>query len=480
MKVRIVRQPAGLICINQGHLLEKDLNNLFNDYAFEIVQSQTHDNRIEVVFDPRHEFKVRSIVNNWMSVFTVDLGNQIKFIEQLKGEGKVIKDEHIYTASITAEDVLYEDIQPITNAPTNGVIEFIFAKKIKNSCDYQYLNLMQDIRDNGTVKTDRTGTGTKSVFGRQMRFDLNEGIPLLTTKKIHLPSVIHELIWFLNGDTNIKYLNDNGVTIWNEWADANGDLGPVYGAQWRSWHDVQILHPERHADKIEQFKKLGYLTTGSAKRDIVPGEYVMMEKFIDQISEALSTLKNNPDSRRIIVSSWNVPELPLMKLMPCHSLFQFYVTDLTIEERMVWAAKNVRNYGMCFYTGLSEKEEEQAEHTRHDELGVPRQRLSCQLYQRSCDVFLGLPFNVASYAILTHMFAQQLNMTVGDFVWTGGDTHLYKTHAEQVEKQLARTWREMPKLKFARKPNSIFDYKFDDFIIENYDPHPGIKAPVAV
>jgi thymidylate synthase len=262
----------------------------------------------------------------------------------------------------------------------------------------QYLEFMRHVKEHGAIKTDRTGTGTRSVFGYQMRFDLQQGFPLLTTKKVHLKSIIHELIWFLQGSTNIAYLKENGVSIWDEWADAEGNLGPIYGYQWRNWPTPNGEH-------------------------------------IDQISQVLEQIRNTPDSRRMIVSSWNVADVPNMKLPPCHALFQFYVAD---------------------------------------------GKLSCQLYQRSADIFLGVPFNIASYAILTHMMAQQAGLEVGDFVWTGGDCHLYSNHMEQVDLQLSRDTRELPRLVLKRKPDSLFDYRFEDFEIEGYDPHPGIKAPVAV
>lgn len=261
-----------------------------------------------------------------------------------------------------------------------------------------YLALMDLILKEGTPKSDRTGTGTLSIFGHQMRFDLSKGFPLVTTKKCHLRSIIHELLWFLKGETNIQYLHENNVTIWDEWADEAGNLGPVYGKQWRSW----------------------------PKSD---------GQTIDQIARVVDDLKNNPDSRRIIVSAWNVGELDQMALAPCHAFFQFYVAD---------------------------------------------GKLSCQLYQRSCDVFLGLPFNIASYALLTHMLAQQCDLEVGDFVWTGGDVHLYSNHLEQTRLQLTRAPRALPQLNIKRKPESIFDYQFDDFEITGYDPHPAIKAPVAI
>ena len=250
----------------------------------------------------------------------------------------------------------------------------------------------------GVNKNDRTGTGTRSVFGYQMRFNLQHGFPLVTTKKLHLRSIIHELLWFLKGDSNIQYLKDNGVSIWDEWADENGNLGPIYGVQWRKW---------RGADN----------------------------QTIDQIAELVHTIKTNPDSRRMIVTAWNVAELPKMALPPCHMMFQVYVAD---------------------------------------------GKLSCQLYQRSCDIFLGVPFNIASYSLLTHMLAQQCDLEVGDFVWTGGDCHLYSNHFDQVRLQLSREPRPYPKLVIKRRPESIFDYKYEDFEIVGYDPHPTIKAPVAV
>lgn len=275
----------------------------------------------------------------------------------------------------------------------------------------QYLDLLEKILDEGAQKGDRTGTGTLSIFGYQMRFDLSEGVPLVTTKKIHLPSIIHELLWFLRGNTNIKYLNDRNVKIWDEWADESGDLGPVYGSQWRSWWDAYN------------------------------------DESIDQIAQAIWLINTNPNSRRIIVSAWNVASLPdesispqenvangKMALAPCHCLFQFYVAG---------------------------------------------GKLSCQLYQRSCDTFLGVPFNIASYALLTHMFAHQCDLGVGDFIWTGGDVHLYSNHLEQARLQLTREPYSLPKLAFKRKPASIFEYEFDDFDIQGYQSHETIKAKIS-
>jgi len=262
----------------------------------------------------------------------------------------------------------------------------------------QYLDLLQRILDDGAIKGDRTGTGTRSVFGHQMRFDLSEGFPVLTTKKLHLRSIIIELLWFLSGDTNIRYLKENGVSIWDEWADENGDLGPVYGFQWRSW----------------------------------PGPD---GQSVDQISKLIEQIRRNPNSRRLMVVAYNPAYVDQMALPPCHSLFQFYVAD---------------------------------------------GKLSCQLYQRSADTFLGVPFNIASYALLTHMVAQQCDLEVGDFVWTGGDTHLYSNHIEQTQLQLSRTPLALPTLRIKRKPADIFSYEYEDFEILNYEAHPHIKAPVAV
>jgi len=262
----------------------------------------------------------------------------------------------------------------------------------------QYLEMMRHVRERGSRKEDRTGTGTLSVFGYQMRFDLGQGFPMVTTKKLHTKSIIHELLWFLSGDTNIRYLNENGVSIWDEWADESGNLGPVYGHQWRFW---------KGADG----------------------------RPIDQIANVLDQIRNQPDSRRMIVSAWNVGELERMALQPCHALFQFYVAD---------------------------------------------GRLSCQLYQRSCDIFLGVPFNIASYALLTIMMAQQTGLEPGDFVWTGGDCHLYLNHLDQAEEQLSREPFPLPSLRIKRKPQSIFGYKYEDFEIVGYQHHPHIKAPVAV
>ncbi|MGM0632013.1 MAG: thymidylate synthase [Pseudomonadota bacterium] len=262
----------------------------------------------------------------------------------------------------------------------------------------QYLDLMQRILDEGVVRDDRTGTGTMAVFGHQMRFDLSEGFPLVTTKKLHIRSIVHELLWFLSGDTNIRYLKENGVSIWDAWADQHGDLGPVYGFQWRSW----------------------------------PGPD---GQSVDQISRLIEQIRTNPNSRRLMVVAYNPAYTEQMALPPCHCLFQFFVAE---------------------------------------------GRLSCQLYQRSADTFLGVPFNIASYALLTHMVAQQCDLEVGEFIWTGGDTHLYSNHLEQAREQLTRAPRPLPRLTIARRPTSIFDYRYEDFEISGYDPHPHIKAPVAV
>jgi thymidylate synthase len=262
----------------------------------------------------------------------------------------------------------------------------------------QYLDLMQHVLSHGARKSDRTGTGTLSIFGAQLRFDLNAGFPLLTTKKVHLKSIVHELLWFLEGETSVKYLQDHGVTIWNEWADANGELGPVYGYQWRSWPAADGRH-------------------------------------IDQISQVLEQIRNNPDSRRMIVSAWNVADLDKMALMPCHAFFQFYVAG---------------------------------------------GKLSCQLYQRSADIFLGVPFNIASYSLLTMMIAQVCGFDLGDFVHTFGDTHLYLNHLDQAREQLSRQPRQLPIMRLDPAVQDLFEFKYEDFTLEGYDPHPAIKAPIAV
>lgn len=262
----------------------------------------------------------------------------------------------------------------------------------------QYLSMLRHVRDTGVRKDDRTGTGTLSVFGYQMRFELSQGFPVVTTKKLHLRSIVHELLWFLSGDSNISYLQDNGVSIWDDWADESGELGPVYGVQWRNW-------PQANGESI------------------------------DQISELVEGLRENPNSRRLLVTAWNVAEIPNMALPPCHCMFQFYVAD---------------------------------------------GKLSCQLYQRSADIFLGVPFNIASYALLTHMLAQQADLNVGEFIWTGGDCHLYLNHLNQTDEQLQRAPLPLPRLAIKRRPDSIFDYRYDDFEILNYESHPHIRAAIAV
>jgi thymidylate synthase len=318
--------------------------------------------------------------------------------------------------------------------------------------DTEYLRLMHTTLMTGNTKTDRTGTGTRSIFGYQMRFDLMKGFPLLTTKKVHTRSIVHELLWFLNGDTNVKYLQDNGVSIWDDWADEDGELGPIYGYQWRSWPAHTVVGDTYFGESIDQITKL-----------------------IDQI-------KTNPDSRRLLVSAWNPAQIDEMKLPPCHALFQFYTRELTLEQR------DALSPNPAFYRGTDTwgaalrgvPDNVAYAHEHFDATGVPRRALDCQLYQRSADIFLGVPFNIASYALLTHMIAQQCDMIAGDFIWTGGDCHLYSNHAEQVDLQLSRTLNPSPQLVINRKPDSIFDYRVEDFEFTGYAPHPAIKAPVAV
>lgn len=342
----------------------------------------------------------------------------------------------------------------------------------------QYLALMQDILDNGVVKKDRTGVGTLSVFGRQLRFDLKEGFPLVTTKKVHLKSIIHELLWFLNGDTNVKYLQENGVKIWNEWANEEGNLGPVYGKQWREWRDCKVV--ECHdVGRTQQLMQRGYKYIGNMKEDGTT--YLVYEKAHDQISKVIQQLREDPDSRRIIVSAWNVGDLDDMALNPCHNYFQFYTTEMTLLERLDWyEANEPEKFANAPLINHEDIDNEERLHETLDREGIPRRKLSCFFLMRSNDVFLGLPFNIASYALLTHIVAQQLNMVPDELVYSGVDVHLYSNHLEQAKLQLTREPYPLPKLVIKRKPGSIFDYKYEDFELVGYQAHPHIAAPVAV
>lgn len=342
----------------------------------------------------------------------------------------------------------------------------------------QYLALMQDILDNGVIKKDRTGVGTLSVFGRQLRFDLKEGFPLVTTKKVHLKSIIHELLWFLNGDTNVKYLQENGVKIWNEWANEEGNLGPVYGKQWREWRDCKVV--ECHdVGRTQQLMQRGYKYIGNIKEDGTT--YLVYEKAHDQISKVIQQLREDPDSRRIIVSAWNVADLDDMALNPCHNYFQFYTTEMTLLERLDWYEVNEpEKFASAPLINHEDIDDEERLHETLDREGIPRRKLSCFYMMRSNDYLLGAPFNVASYALLTHMIAQQLNMVPDELVYSGVDVHLYSNHLEQAKLQLTREPYPLPKLVIKRKPDSIFDYKYEDFELVGYQAHPHIAAPVAV
>lgn len=342
----------------------------------------------------------------------------------------------------------------------------------------QYLALMQDILDNGVVKKDRTGVGTLSVFGRQLRFDLKEGFPLVTTKKVHLKSIIHELLWFLNGDTNVKYLQENGVRIWNEWANAEGELGPVYGKQWREWRDCKVV--ECHdVGRTQQLMQRGYKYIGNMKEDGTT--YLVYEKAHDQISKVIQQLREDPDSRRIIVSAWNVADLDDMALNPCHNYFQFYTTEMTLLERLDWYEVNEpEKFANAPLINHEDIDSEERLHETLDREGIPRRKLSCFYMMRSNDVALGKPFNIASYALLTHMVAQQVNMVPDELVYSGVDVHLYLNHLEQIKLQLTREPYPLPKLVIKRKPDSIFDYKYEDFEVVGYQSHPHIAMPVAV
>ena len=342
----------------------------------------------------------------------------------------------------------------------------------------QYLALMQDILDNGVVKKDRTGVGTLSVFGCQLRFDLKEGFPLVTTKKVHLKSIIHELLWFLNGDTNVKYLQENGVKIWNAWSDEEGNLGPVYGKQWREWRDCKVVecHDVR---RTQQLMQRGYKYIGNMKEDGTT--YLVYEKAHDQISKVIQQLREDPDSRRIIVSAWNVGDLDDMALNPCHNYFQFYTTEMTLLERLDWYEVNEpEKFANAPLINHEDIDSEERLHKILDRESIPRRKLSCFYMMRSNDYLLGAPFNVASYALLTHMIAQQLNMVPDELVYSGVDVHLYSNHLEQAKLQLTREPYPLPKLVIKRKPDSIFDYKYEDFELVGYQSHDTIKAPIAV
>lgn len=342
----------------------------------------------------------------------------------------------------------------------------------------QYLALMQDILDNGVVKKDRTGVGTLSVFGRQLRFDLKEGFPLVTTKKVHLKSIIHELLWFLNGDTNVKYLQENGVKIWNEWSDEEGNLGPVYGKQWREWRDCKVVecHDVR---RTQQLMQRGYKYIGNMKEDGTT--YLVYEKAHDQISKVIQQLREDPDSRRIIVSAWNVGDLDDMALNPCHNYFQFYTTEMTLLERLDWYEVNEpEKFASAPLINHEDIDDEERLHEILDREDIPRRKLSCFYMMRSNDVALGKPFNIASYALLTHMVAQQVNMVPDELVYSGVDVHLYLNHLDQIKLQLTREPYPLPKLVIKRKPESIFDYKYEDFEVVGYQSHPHIAMPVAV
>lgn len=342
----------------------------------------------------------------------------------------------------------------------------------------QYLALMQDILDNGVVKKDRTGVGTLSVFGRQLRFDLKEGFPLVTTKKVHLKSIIHELLWFLNGDTNVKYLQENGVKIWNEWSDEEGNLGPVYGKQWREWRDCKVVecHDVR---RTQQLMQRGYKYIGNMKEDGTT--YLVYEKPHDQISKVIQQLREDPDSRRIIVSAWNVGDLDDMALNPCHNYFQFYTTEMTLLERLDWyEANEPEKFANAPLINHEDIDNEERLHETLDREGIPRRKLSCFYMMRSNDVALGKPFNIASYALLTHIVAQQVNMVPDELVYSGVDVHLYLNHIDQIKLQLTREPYPLPKLVIKRKPESIFDYKYEDFEVVGYQSHPHIAMPVAV
>lgn len=322
--------------------------------------------------------------------------------------------------------------------------------------DFEYLNLLSHVKTNGRHKSDRTGTGTTSTFGYMMRFDIRNGsIPLLTSKKMYLPAIIHEIIWYLSGDSNIKYLQENGVRIWNEWADANGDLGPVYGYQWRNWTKFEIVESDAEYN--------------AATGETFHGRATVVETKIDQIKNLLHDLANNPDSRRLMVSAWNVADLPDMKLPPCHFTFQFYTEEMTHEERIEWWQH--KNQTTAIPKSMSQQ---------LTAMGVPTRFLSCLMSQRSADVFLGVPFNIAQYSILTHIFAKLTNTAPKDFIWSGGDCHIYDNLKDQVDEQLTRVPFASPRLVIKDSVDNIDNLKYNDFEIVDYQFHPAIKGIVAI
>lgn len=315
----------------------------------------------------------------------------------------------------------------------------------------QYLDLALDVLATGVDKSDRTGTGTRSVFGRQMRFDLSKGFPLLTTKKLHFKSIAIELLWLISGSTNIQFMKDNGVTIWDEWATPEGELGPVYGKQWRQWSSFEPEYPD-----LEE----GY---GHGK-------------VVDQLAQVIERIKTNPDCRRLIVSAWNPADIPKMALPPCHAFFQFWTRELTLEERRKMATPGIVVYNPAY----ADLDPSTMVDQDLDKWGIPRRALSCHMYQRSADTFLGVPYNIASYALLTHMVAHLTGLQVGEFIHSLGDVHFYKNHFDQINEQLKRSPRPLPTLRIGREVKSIDDFKYEDLILEGYDPHPAIKAEVSV
>lgn len=346
-----------------------------------------------------------------------------------------------------------------------------------------YQCLLQDILNNGARKGDRTGVGTLSVFGRQMRYDLQAGFPILTTKKVFLKGVIHELLWFLNGDTNIEYLKSHGVKIWDEWADEHGDIGPGYGYQWRSWPDIKIATSWEASDAL---RSRGYKQKGPFYEHSL-GEFHIMRREVDQLQDVINALIHNPDSRRILVNAWNVGDIESMGLPPCHLLFQFYSRPATLAGRLRWRANHSEGDEASRWwellagieSGAIPERYARAEMSRYGEK-APARVLSCQLYQRSADTFLGLPFNLSSYALLTMMVAQVTGHMPGEFIHTTGDTHLYLNHLEQARTQLSREPRALPRMRINPAVTSLFDFTYEDFTLDGYDPHPAIKAPVAV
>lgn len=448
------------------------------DYGAAIARLSSSLSTVVGIKPPkRYFFEYSSEIDNrvhlvWMSA---DKEDSKSVSVNIATKELLSSDDKTHTALMT--DVVNALINYLSGIPDwlrNNSTEPEVFDWLQRPASYAYEDSLRKIWNTGTPKTDRTGTGTISLFGSQMRFDLAHGFPLVTTKKVNIRAIILELLWFLRGETNIAWLKENNCGIWDAWADENGNLGPVYGNQWRNWDSTKFVSE----DEVELYKAKGYESVQQSFTTHGTPNGVVMSKKFDQIATVIEQLKTRPDDRRIIVSAWNVGELDEMALPPCHAFFQFYTRKLTLEERM-------RHISFHQFPGQQELLATIDKGTGDfadilDNAGVPKHALSCQLYQRSADMPVGVPFNIASYALLTMMVAQQVNMTLGEFIWTGGDCHIYSNQYEGVAEQLKRMPTTMPWMIIRRKPDSIFEYNLEDFELVDYNPHPAIKYEVAV